>query len=92
MSFDSLHFDNTWSRLPEDFFTPVAPTPWRGTRLLDISPLGAAQLGLGVENIDHDRLAALMAGRELLPGMAPIAQKYTGHQFGSYNPALGDGR
>ncbi|SDM03575.1 hypothetical protein SAMN05661010_03190 [Modicisalibacter muralis] len=92
MTLDSLHFDNAWSRLPEDFFTAVAPTPWRGTRLLDISPLGAAQLGLDVESIECDRLEALMAGREALPGMTPIAQKYTGHQFGSYNPALGDGR
>lgn len=92
MTLDSLHFDNAWSRLPEDFFTAVTPTPWRGTRLLDISPLGAAQLGLDAESIGRDRLEALMAGRELLPGMTPIAQKYTGHQFGSYNPALGDGR
>nr|WP_297458169.1 YdiU family protein [uncultured Halomonas sp.] len=92
MSLDSLHFDNAWSRLPEDFFTAVAPTPWRGARVLDISPLGAAQLDLTVGSIERERLEALMAGRELLPGMMPIAQKYTGHQFGSYNPALGDGR
>lgn len=92
MTLDSLHFDNAWSRLPEDFFSPVEPTAWRGARLLDISPLGASQLGLTPEQIEPDRLAALMAGRALLPGMTPIAQKYTGHQFGSYNPALGDGR
>lgn len=92
MTLDSLRFDNAWSHLSEDFFTRVAPTPWRGTRVLDVSPLGAAQLGLDMERIDSERLEALMAGRELLPGMEPIAQKYTGHQFGSYNPALGDGR
>lgn len=92
MSLDSLHFDNAWSRFPEDFYSRVSPTPWRDTRILDISPLGAAQLELDPASIAQDRLADLMAGRKLLTGMLPIAQKYTGHQFGSYNPALGDGR
>lgn len=92
MTLDSLHFDNAWARLPDEFFSKVLPTPWRETRVLDISPLGAAQLDLDPERIEQERLEALMAGRDLLPGMLPIAQKYTGHQFGSYNPALGDGR
>nr|WP_298374485.1 YdiU family protein [uncultured Halomonas sp.] len=92
MNLNSLQFDNAWTRLPEAFHSPVTPTSWRNTRVLDVSPLGAAQLDLESESIDGERLEALMAGRELLPGMTPIAQKYTGHQFGSYNPALGDGR
>nr|WP_299246322.1 YdiU family protein [uncultured Halomonas sp.] len=92
MKLDSLQFDNAWTRLPEAFYSGVTPTPWRNARVLDVSPLGAAQLDMDPDSIDRERLAALMAGRELLPGMTPIAQKYTGHQFGTYNPALGDGR
>lgn len=92
MSLDDLRFDNSWARLPEAFYREVAPTAWRDTHVLDLSPLGAAQLDLEPASIEPQRLAALMAGRELLPGMRPIAQKYTGHQFGTYNPALGDGR
>ncbi|MDH4572756.1 protein adenylyltransferase SelO [Salinicola acroporae] len=91
-SLESLTFDNVWSRFPQDFFSRVTPTPWRDTRLLDISPAGAARLGLEVDDIDRDRLTALMSGERLLDGMEPLAQKYTGHQFGTYNPALGDGR
>ncbi|WP_110634410.1 protein adenylyltransferase SelO [Salinicola salarius] len=91
-SLETLTFDNVWSRFPEDFFTRVKPTPWRDTRLLDVSPSGAALLGLDPEEIDRDRLTALMSGERLLSGMDPLAQKYTGHQFGTYNPALGDGR
>lgn len=92
MNLNSLNFDNAWARLPEAFYSRVSPTAWRNTRVLDVSPLGAAQLDLNPESIEPERLDALMAGRELLPDMTPIAQKYTGHQFGSYNPALGDGR
>ena len=91
-SLETLTFDNVWSRFPEDFFTRVKPTPWRDTRLLDVSPNGAALLELDPEEVDRDRLTALMSGERLLSGMDPLAQKYTGHQFGTYNPALGDGR
>ncbi|WP_161598994.1 protein adenylyltransferase SelO [Aidingimonas lacisalsi] len=97
MTLHDLRFDNAWAKFPDDFFTRVTPTPWSGTRVLDVSPLGASQLGLDAEALwrdedEHATLTSLMAGRKLLPGMEPIAQKYTGHQFGSYNPALGDGR
>lgn len=91
-SLEALTFDNVWSRFPSDFFTRVTPTPWRDTHVLDISPLGAALLGLEPDDIDRDRLTALMSGERMLEGMDPLAQKYTGHQFGTYNPALGDGR
>ncbi len=89
---DALVFDNVWSRFPEDFFTRVTPSVWAETRLLDLSPTAALRLGLDPEAIDRDRLTALMSGATMLPGMDPLAQKYTGHQFGTYNPALGDGR
>jgi len=34
----------------------------------------------------------VLAGQRLLPGSHPVAMAYAGHQFGSYNPQLGDGR
>lgn len=37
-------------------------------------------------------MLAWFAGQTNLPGAQPLAQKYTGHQFGHYNPQLGDGR
>ncbi|RXE49721.1 protein adenylyltransferase SelO [Chromohalobacter israelensis] len=97
MTLDSLRFDNAWARLPEDFFTRVSPATWKNTRLLDISPRGCRALGLDPACFDDDvqareTLRQLMGGETVLPGMAPLAQKYTGHQFGVYNPALGDGR
>ncbi|WP_110665916.1 protein adenylyltransferase SelO [Salinicola halophilus] len=91
-SLETLTFDNVWSRFPEDFFTRVAPTPRVDTQLLDVSPTGARALGLDADTLDRDSLTALLGGERVLPGMDPLAQKYTGHQFGTYNPALGDGR
>jgi uncharacterized protein YdiU (UPF0061 family) len=36
--------------------------------------------------------AEVAVGNRLLPGTAPIAQAYAGHQFGHFVPQLGDGR
>lgn len=38
------------------------------------------------------QLASTFGGDRQLPGSQPLAQKYAGHQFGHYNPYLGDGR
>lgn len=37
-------------------------------------------------------ILGVMAGTALFQGHEPIAQKYAGHQFGGWNPGLGDGR
>lgn len=88
----SSHFDNQYARLPEHFFTRVAPTPRAGAALLDVSPECLAQLGMSEEFPGLQALQEVMGGQRLWPGMDPLAQKYTGHQFGIYNPDLGDGR
>ncbi|WP_405281217.1 protein adenylyltransferase SelO [Cobetia sp. Ld8] len=95
----ALRFNNRYARLPEHFFTRVAPQPRHGTRLADVSPDCARLLGLEAALTSEssseealEQLRLLMAGEQLLPGMDALAQKYTGHQFGHYNPQLGDGR
>ena len=35
---------------------------------------------------------SIFSGNEIPEGSNPIAQAYAGHQFGSFNPHLGDGR
>ncbi|MDO2949515.1 protein adenylyltransferase SelO [Aeromonas simiae] len=69
---------------------PVTPTPLSGARLLHLNRSLLTELGLA-DVSDADWLACCGQGRPL-PGMAPVAQVYAGHQFGSYVPRLGDGR
>ncbi|ENY71786.1 hypothetical protein G114_11255 [Aeromonas diversa CDC 2478-85] len=69
---------------------PVDPTPLAGARLLHLNRPLLGELGLA-DVSDADWLACCGQGRAL-PGMAPVAQVYAGHQFGSYVPRLGDGR
>lgn len=86
----TLDFDNSFARLPDSLHSPVPVTPLADPELVIASEDCAALLGLS--QIETGPLTDLCSGRQLLDGMQPLAQKYTGHQFGAYNPELGDGR
>ena len=73
--------------LPElavDWEAAEMPDP----RLVAFNDTLAADLGLAALRDQVD----VLAGQRLLPGSHPVAMAYAGHQFGSYNPQLGDGR
>lgn len=88
-----LQFDNRYRQLPESLHVDVLPQPLAAPqRLVARSDDCLALLGLSPESVSDAHLLEAFSGEHLLPGMAPVAQKYTGHQFGVYNPDLGDGR
>lgn len=87
-----LRFDNTYAKLPEQFFERVAPTPVSGPGWLATNEPLAAKLGLSPDELTSDQLLAAFSGNTVLPGSAPIALAYAGHQFGGFVPKLGDGR
>ena len=84
----SLHipFDNSYATLPDAFYTRLNPTPVRAADTLAWNDALAAELGISGQD------AAVFAGNAVPEGAAPLAQLYAGHQFGNYNPQLGDGR
>ena len=85
----SASFDNSYAALPDGFYTRITPTPVADPRLLAFNADLAASLGI---DAGPDDLAFILGGNELPQGAAPLAQLYAGHQFGNYNPQLGDGR
>lgn len=84
------HFDNTYSRLPEGFFTPAKPARFPAPQVGILNYRLAEELGLEL-TMSESSAAALFAGQELPNGSQPIAQAYAGHQFGGFT-MLGDGR
>ena len=50
------------------------------------------ELGLSKKFLDSDECLNIFSGNALLEDSMPIAQAYSGHQFGQFNPNLGDGR
>jgi serine/tyrosine/threonine adenylyltransferase len=90
---DAVHLrESSYSRLPELFYARLAATPVTKPRLIQINSALAAELGLEVEGLDSESLAAIFSGNRVLPGTQPIATAYAGHQFGYFVPQLGDGR
>ncbi len=85
-------FDNTYVRLPENFYARVAPARVPEPVLVKWNDDLAKQLGIRPEHVADENLSEVFAGQKLLPGSEPIAQAYAGHQFGSFVPQLGDGR
>ena len=72
-------------------YSRVRPTPVAAPKLLAWSEDCAALLGLS-GTIDAEMCSEVFAGNRLLPGMAPYAACYGGHQFGNWAGQLGDGR
>ena len=52
----------------------------------------ADELGLAGSVLNASAGAAVFAGNHLPEGAQPLAMAYSGHQFGNFNPGLGDGR
>ncbi|MCJ8238525.1 protein adenylyltransferase SelO [Peteryoungia algae] len=85
-------FDNSYARLPQTFHRPARPAAARAPKLIRFNQALAEELGLDLEGADEARLAQLLGGQVIPVGAEPLAQAYAGHQFGHFNPQLGDGR
>ncbi|MFF0989619.1 protein adenylyltransferase SelO [Kocuria nitroreducens] len=71
--------------------------PWQADdvpdpRLLVLNDPLAAELGLDPDWLRSAEGARLLVGNLVPRGATPVAQAYSGHQFGSFSPRLGDGR
>ncbi|PWE34184.1 YdiU family protein [Maritimibacter sp. 55A14] len=88
----TIPFDNSYARLPERFYTKLAPTPVAEPGLIAVNEGLARQLGLDPEALATPEGLAVLAGNALPGGADPLAQVYAGHQFGGWVPQLGDGR
>lgn len=90
MSSNGFQVEHRYLELPDSFYTRVQPTPLKGAKMVCFNHKLAQDMGF---HTTHEAdWAGIGGGTELLEGMDPIAMKYTGHQFGGYNPELGDGR
>ncbi|TLX62590.1 YdiU family protein [Stutzerimonas nosocomialis] len=87
-----LTFDNRFARLGDTFSTEVLPQPLADPQLVVASTAAMALLDLAPAQADDSLFAELFSGHKLWSEAEPRAMVYSGHQFGSYNPRLGDGR
>lgn len=89
---DIVKFHNTYARLPQHFYRRVTPKPLQNSHLISFNQKAAQIIGLEPDSSTDTALLNALAGKQLLPGMEPIAAVYAGHQFGHFVSQLGDGR
>lgn len=87
-----LQFDNRFARLGDLFSTEVTPQPLDNPRLVVASDAAMGLLDLDPTEAAEPLFTELFSGHKLWSTAEPRAMVYSGHQFGSYNPRLGDGR
>ncbi|OVZ54768.1 hypothetical protein CDO44_26010 [Pigmentiphaga sp. NML080357] len=88
----SLRTDNSFAALPNAFYSRVSPQPLGDPWLVHANPEAAALIGLAPEALSTPEFLDVFSGARPLPGGAPLAAVYSGHQFGVWAGQLGDGR
>ena len=88
----AIPFDNSYARLPDRFYARLGPTPVAAPGLIKVNHGLAQRLGLDPGGLETPEMVATLAGNGVPDGAEPLAQAYAGHQFGGWNPQLGDGR
>src|ERR1039458_4994086 len=76
-------FDNTFARLPEDFYARLDPPPVAAPRIVKVNVQLALELGLDADALTSEHGVAVLSGNRVAVGAEPIAMAYAGHHFGS---------
>ena len=87
-----FNFDNSFSHNLEDFFVSCSSEPSSSPQLLQLNRKLAKELGLNPDLLDSEKGLDIFSGNDLPVGSEPLAQAYSGHQFGGFSSLLGDGR
>ena len=87
-----IPFNNQYVSLGDTFYVKTSPLPVASPSLIKLNDELARELGLSVSNLHAADAAALFSGNSIPEGAEPLAMAYAGHQFGHFNPQLGDGR
>jgi len=86
-----IPFTNRYVSLGEGFFEKIRPTPVKKPEIIKFNDALARELGISTSQVAASG-AAVFSGNRLPEGAEPLAMAYAGHQFGQFNPQLGDGR
>ncbi|MCP5418114.1 MAG: YdiU family protein [Chromatiaceae bacterium] len=85
-------FDNSYTQLPQRFYTRLRPSPVSAPGLIRVNRELARHLGIDPEWLESSEGVEVIAGNRIPEGADPIATVYAGYQFGGWVPQLGDGR
>jgi uncharacterized protein YdiU (UPF0061 family) len=81
-----FNFNNSFALSLEDFFISCKSEPSSSPKLLKLNNNLAKELGLKVDFLNSKEGLDILSGNTLPEGSTPIAQAYSGHQFGGFTP------
>ncbi|MEP6827882.1 MAG: protein adenylyltransferase SelO family protein [Aestuariivirga sp.] len=87
-----MHIEQSYSALPIVLFSDATLVPVATPKLVIANDALAGDLGLSRDWLHSDAALQMLSGNAPAPHGKPIAMAYAGHQFGGFNPSLGDGR
>ena len=90
--FDAPTLQASYRQLGEQFSSDQLPTPVADPALIRVNPALAELLNLLASDLDSPEALQVFAGNAVPQHSQPIATAYAAHQFGGWNPQLGDGR
>lgn len=92
MNIENLILQTPYLSLDEEFYDIKKPEPLEEPYLVSFNPEAAKLIELDEESADNSLLVSLLNGTYTPEGAQHFSMCYAGHQFGHYNPWLGDGR
>ncbi|HJE91609.1 MAG TPA: YdiU family protein [Dietzia timorensis] len=87
----TIHLDAQFAEALPEMAVPTAAEVPAKAQLVAVNDALAAELGLDADWLRSDDGTAFLTGQDTAAGTF-VAQAYSGHQFGNFNPHLGDGR
>jgi uncharacterized protein YdiU (UPF0061 family) len=89
---DRIAITHRYTTLPTGFYHYVLPTPLDNPRWVSWNQPLAERFGFPHDANQSSEFLNVLSGAVSTEQFKPLAMKYAGHQFGVYNPDLGDGR
>ena len=91
-SLNKIDFENTYANELNGICERCSPTSFNKSEILLRNYSLAAELGIDESFLDSNECLDIFSGRIVSENSIPIAQAYSGHQYGNFNPQMGDGR
>ena len=89
---NSINFENSYAKELNEICEKCIPLGFDKSEIILKNYNLAKDLGFNKKFIDSEECLEIFSGVSMPGSSIPIAQGYSGHQFGHFNPQLGDGR
>jgi len=92
MRLENITLTTPYLSLDDEFYKLTKPLPLDKPYLISFSSQAAQLINLDEECCKNPKFIEILNGTLNFKDSKPFAMCYAGHQFGNYNPWLGDGR